>query len=132
MGLSLKNGVMMNRKIDEQAWEERLSYISKIHEKMPQTLKEVYEAYSVTPEEEEQFKMKADERQVGGSHYKELGVQPWSVMEAILSREEFIGFLKGNIIKYSMRQGRKDSDDAAKCQHYIEKLQEIENAFGRF
>jgi len=117
----------MNRKIDEQAWEERLLYISKIHEKMPQTLKEVYEAYSVTPEEEEHFKMKADERQVGGSHYKDLAVQPWVVMQEVLTREEYIGFLKGNIIKYAMRQGLKDSPDGEKCRHYVQKLRELTN-----
>lgn len=69
---------------------------------------------------------KADDFQAGGTHYKEMGVQPWAVMEAVLSRVEFIGFLKGNIIKYSMRQGRKDSPDAEKCKHYIQKLKELE------
>ena len=69
--------------------------------------------------------MPADEMQAGGSHYKDMGVQPWTVMEAVLSRQEFIGFLKGNIIKYGMRQGRKDSPDAEKCKHYIQKLKEL-------
>ena len=69
---------------------------------------------------------KADDLQAGGTHYKEMDVQPWTVMEAVLSRVEFIGFLKGNIIKYSMRQGRKDSPDAEKCKHYIQKLKEME------
>ena len=91
----------MNRQLDEKAWEERLAYIETIKHRMPQTLKEVYETYTVTPEEEEAFNVQANDKQIGGSHYKELGVQPWSVMEAILSREEFVGFLKGNIIKYS-------------------------------
>jgi hypothetical protein len=68
---------------------------------------------------------KANELQVGGQHYKEMGMQPWDVMEAVLSREEFIGFLKGNIVKYSMRQGRKDSDDAGKALHYKMKLKEV-------
>lgn len=67
----------------------------------------------------------ADDRQVGGSHYKDMNVQPWDVMTTVLTREEFIGFLKGNIIKYAMRQGRKDSPDAGKCQHYIQKLTEV-------
>ena len=67
----------------------------------------------------------ADQRQVDGTHYKKMGVQPWEVMEAVLSREEFIGFLKGNIIKYGMRQGKKDSDDAEKCRHYQQKLREV-------
>ena len=69
--------------------------------------------------------MAADDIQVGGTHYKDMPVQPWTVMEAVLSHEEFIGFLKGNVIKYSMRQGRKDgTDDAAKAQHYLAKLHE--------
>ena len=69
---------------------------------------------------------KADDIQVGGSHYKDMPVQPWTVMEAVLTYEEFRGFLKGNIIKYSMRQGRKDgSDDAGKLDHYIKKLEEV-------
>jgi hypothetical protein len=71
----------------------------------------------------------ADAVQIGGSHYKDMPVQPWSVMSAVLTREEFIGFLKGNIIKYSMRAGRKDgSDDGNKALHYIHKLHEVQNA----
>ena len=70
--------------------------------------------------------MSADEVQVGGTHYKDMPVQPWTVMEAVLTAEEFVGFLKGNVIKYSMRQGRKDgSDDANKALHYLQKLNEM-------
>jgi hypothetical protein len=68
---------------------------------------------------------KANELQIGGSHYKDMGVQPWELMEAVLTPEEFIGFLKGNCIKYAMRAGRKDSDDAGKFRHYYLKLQEV-------
>jgi hypothetical protein len=47
-------------------------------------------------------------------------------MEAVLTPEEFQGFLKGNIIKYAMRAGRKDgSDDAGKAKHYMQKLKEV-------
>ena len=70
--------------------------------------------------------MSADGKQVGGTHYVKLGVPPWDVMEAVLTHAEFIGFLKGNIIKYSMRQGKKqDSDDEGKAKHYMEKLKEV-------
>lgn len=79
----------------------------------------------ITQEEEEAWQMKADQMQVGGAHYKNMDVQPWDVMESVLTHEEFVGFLKGNIIKYAMRQGRKDSDDAGKCEHYQMKLAEI-------
>jgi hypothetical protein len=73
------------------------------------------------------MKEAADQRQVGGDHYKTLDVSPWDVMEHLLTEEEFIGFLKGNIIKYSIRQGRKagSNDDGQKCLHYIQKLKEI-------
>jgi len=68
---------------------------------------------------------KADDMQVGGSHYKEMPVQPWTVMQAVLTPEEWRGYLKGNIIKYSMRAGRKEgSDDAGKALHYKQKLDE--------
>jgi len=69
--------------------------------------------------------MSADEKQVGGSHYKDMTVQPWAVMKSVLTPEEFRGFLKGNIIKYSMRQGHKDSDDVGKALHYMQKLEEV-------
>lgn len=72
--------------------------------------------------------MSADEKQVGGNHYKDMAVQPWAVMQAVLTHTEFVGFLKGNIIKYGMRSGRKDgTDDPGKLQHYMEKLAEVEN-----
>ena len=69
----------------------------------------------------------ANERQVGADHYKTMPMQPWEVMEAVLTPEEFRGFLRGNVIKYSMRAGRKaGSDDAAKAQHYLQKLREFD------
>lgn len=67
---------------------------------------------------------KADEVQVGGSHYKDMDPQPWEVMQSLLTPEEFRGFLKGNMIKYAMRQGKKDSPDAGKYHHYKKKLAE--------
>lgn len=71
--------------------------------------------------------VRADDIQVSGSHYKEMPMQPWHVMEAVLTPEEFKGFLKGNIIKYSLRAGRKDgTDDAGKAKHYAQKLQEMQ------
>lgn len=69
----------------------------------------------------------ADDLQVGGQHYKDMGIQPWAVMEAVLTPEEWVGYLKGNVIKYGMRQGKKDSDDANKARHYALKLEEVRN-----
>jgi len=68
----------------------------------------------------------ADDIQVSGNHYKDMPIQPWHVMESVLTREEFIGFLKGNVIKYSLRAGRKEnSDDKGKAEHYMQKLKEV-------
>ena len=70
----------------------------------------------------------ADDIQVSGNHYKDVAVQPGHVMESVLTREEFIGFRKGNVIKYSLRAGRKEgSDDAGKARHYMQKLKEVIN-----
>ncbi len=74
--------------------------------------------------------MTADNIQVGGTHYKDMGMQPWHVMQAVLTPEEFRGYLKGNVIKYAMRAGKKaDSDDTGKATHYQQKLDEF-NASG--
>ena len=68
----------------------------------------------------------ADSKQVSGNHYKDMPIQPWAVMESVLTHAEFIGYLKGNIIKYSLRAGRKEgSDDAGKAEHYMQKLKEV-------
>lgn len=72
--------------------------------------------------------MYASNTQVGGTHYKDMAVEPWDVMQAVLTHAEFVGFLKGNIIKYSLRAGRKQgaTDDADKARHYLQKLTEVE------
>jgi hypothetical protein len=69
--------------------------------------------------------MSLDMPQIGGTHYTDMAIQPWDVMKAVLTREEFLGFLKGNIIKYSLRDGKKaNSDDAGKALHYMRKLEQ--------
>jgi hypothetical protein len=72
-------------------------------------------------------KENVDSVQVGGTHYKDMAMQPWEVMEAMLTKEEFVGYLKGSIIKYVMRDGRKPgaNDDQNKAKHYIAKLKSI-------
>jgi hypothetical protein len=73
--------------------------------------------------------MNANEYQVDGSHYKDMTIQPWEVMEAVLTYEEFVGYLKGNIIKYSLRQGKKAGaeHDGQKALHYRAKLKEVQD-----
>ena len=71
---------------------------------------------------------RADDLQVSGNHYKDMAIQPWELMQAVLTHEEFVGYLKGNVIKYAMRAGRKDgSDDLGKARHYMMKLAEVQD-----
>jgi len=65
--------------------------------------------------------------QVEGDHYKKMSIEPWDVMEVALTEEEFKGYLKGNFIKYAMRDGKKPGAirDADKAWHYKTKLDEV-------
>jgi DNA-binding CsgD family transcriptional regulator len=70
----------------------------------------------------------AKDRQVGGDHYKEMGVQPWDVVDT-WPRDQRIGYYRGGALKYLMRMGSKDESpiEVAKGQHYIQKLLEVLN-----
>lgn len=59
------------------------------------------------------------------SQYRTLNIKPWDIMQADFTREEFIGFLKGNIIKYCLRKKGSDLQDFEKIEHYARKLQEV-------
>lgn len=55
--------------------------------------------------------------------------QPIEVMQSNMTHEEFIGFLKGNIIKYTCRLGKKDGTqkEVAKIKRYSEWLEKAIN-----
>jgi hypothetical protein len=66
--------------------------------------------------------MKANEHQIGGNHYASNDIQPWDYIIA-----NNLGYLEGNIIKYTTRWRRKGGiDDLRKVIHYAEKLIEVE------
>jgi len=70
--------------------------------------------------------MKSNSYMVGGTHYTSKKVQPWEAMESCMSKEEFVGFLRGNVIKYTMRCNDKGGkQDLEKAQHYLTKLLEV-------
>lgn len=58
-------------------------------------------------------------------HYEELNIQPWEIMERNFTTEEFVAYLKGNIIKYTLRDKGQALNDAEKIKHYAEKLIEV-------
>lgn len=65
---------------------------------------------------------KANEQQVGGTHYKNKPIQPWDYIA-----ENGIGYFEGCAIKYLTRWREKGGvQDLLKAQHFISKLVEIE------
>lgn len=75
--------------------------------------------------------MEANKIQVGGTHYKTKAVQPWDAMQSCMSKEEFVGFLRGNVIKYTMRCNDKGGvEDLKKAHHYMVKLLEVLGVLG--
>ena len=80
----------------------------------------------------------ANDRQVGGDHYHTCGIQPWDAMESWMTREQFVGFLTGSVIKYVARKKYDRLEDLKKAHHCIEKLIEVigrkeeDEAFGEY
>lgn len=71
------------------------------------------------------FEFMEDVTTKNNKQYTTLDIEPWDIMQADFTREEFIGFLKGNIIKYCLRKKGSDLQDFEKIEHYARKLQEI-------
>ena len=69
---------------------------------------------------------KANDKQVGGNHYKDMGVEPWDVIDT-WPVEQRIGAYRAGALKYVMRMGTKDENvkELRKAGHYIEKLIEV-------
>lgn len=66
--------------------------------------------------------------QVGGSHYKDMAIQPWQALEAWLTPEEYRGYHKGVAIAYLARERDKGGlDDIKKAIHHLQRLVEIED-----
>lgn len=61
------------------------------------------------------------------SHYDSTKIQPIEFMQSIFTPQEFEGFLKGNIIKYIQRLGKKDEPlkESAKILRYAQWLHDF-------
>lgn len=59
-------------------------------------------------------------------HYARFAIQPLDFIKAVLSDEEFRGFVKGNVIAYVSRAGYKDGEplerDISKAIFYLRLL----------
>lgn len=56
-------------------------------------------------------------------HYTNLEIEPIEIIKKDLSNEQYIGYLKGNIIKYTLRN-KEPLKDASKCRKYAEWVEE--------
>lgn len=64
-------------------------------------------------------------RQEGGDHYRKMAIQPWDAMEAWLTHDQFMGYLLGNVIKYTGRFNAESYQkggvmDLKKARHYLD------------
>ena len=67
--------------------------------------------------------LKANDKQVAGTHYKNKAIQPW---DYIVSNN--LGYLEGNVVKYVSRWKDKGGvDDLKKARHYLDKLIEVQH-----
>lgn len=65
---------------------------------------------------------------INPSHYQVAGIpEAIEIMQGLMTKEQFEGFLWGNIIKYAYRYGRKgdEAETAGKIKWYAQKLKEL-------
>jgi len=70
--------------------------------------------------------MTARDIQIGGTHYKNMGVEPWDVVDT-WPIDQRIGAYSHGALKYLMRMGTKDENmqEIRKGIHYMQKLVEV-------
>lgn len=69
---------------------------------------------------------KASQRQVGGTHYSDMSLQPWTAIEQWLTPAEVRGYHKATAIAYLAREEAKGGDeDIAKAAHHLQRLVEL-------
>lgn len=68
----------------------------------------------------------ACERQVGGTHYQDMAIQPWEALDAWQSWGAFAGYLQGTAVAYLARAGKKgpEREDIQKAIHVLQRLDE--------
>lgn len=78
--------------------------------------------------EEDIMKLNKNEDRKEPDYYADNGLSPLEAFKkGLLSREETIGFIKGNVIKYTVRAGKKDnaSEDIVKAIDYLTHLKKL-------
>lgn len=71
----------------------------------------------VEPDVEVYFESDLIDNQI---HYTVNGIQPIQIMKANMTKEEFRGFLEGNVLKYPLRYKHKNGlEDLKKAKTYL-------------
>jgi len=61
-------------------------------------------------------------------HYRQGEIEAIDAIEAALSVEEFRGYLKGNVMKYTWREAYKGGpEDVRKAQWYLNRLVDLDS-----
>lgn len=72
---------------------------------------------------------KEEKTDMHDKHYRESIVEPILVMQKFFTKEELVGFLKGNVLKYRLRFGHKDGEtqrDLDKIKVYESWLKQVQ------
>ena len=63
---------------------------------------------------------------INPNYYKNKSIETIDAMESQLTRDEFVGYLKGQVWKYLSRHREKNGlEDIRKAQWYLTKLEKI-------
>lgn len=68
--------------------------------------------------------MSANDKQIGGNHYKKGGEEHWDRQWRLYGRGYFVGCITKYVERYHEKNGVQDLQ---KAQHFLEKLIELEN-----
>jgi hypothetical protein len=72
--------------------------------------------------------IKTTEKVNSPAHYNNGKIECIDAIESMLTRDEFIGFLRGNILKYQWRYNLKNGiEDMEKAEWYFNRLKKLIN-----
>ena len=111
----------------EELEEENVKLRAKIEEQQA-TINELQSIINHCERKTESGKKMNEEKSEEPVYYNSNGLSPNQAFEqGLISNEEFIGFIKGNVIKYVVRCGKKGDpiDDINKAISYLQLLKKI-------
>ena len=111
----------------EELEEENVKLRAKIEEQQT-TINELQSIINHCERKTESGKKRNEEKSEEPVYYNANGLSPNRAFEqGLISNEEFIGFIKGNVIKYVVRCGKKGDpiDDINKAISYLQLLKKI-------